>query len=182
MRHALRAFIWLVRAIALVLSLIVLYLLMAIILTIIPTNHESQQKQDVPIFIRSNGVHTDFILPTDRPEINWLQYIRKEDFRQVVDPKYITFGWGDKGFYIETPEWSDLKASTAFKALFFLSTTAMHVSYLPSEPSVGKDCKKIIISEIQYQKLINYVLSSFKRMLYLGWYRFIRLFSRSRAS
>jgi uncharacterized protein (TIGR02117 family) len=163
MRHIRKALAWLVKVITFIISLIVLYLLLAVILTIIPANHKIQPQQGVSIFIRTNGIHADFVLPLDRPEINWLQYIKREDFKKVHEATYITFGWGDKGFYIETPEWSDLKASTAFKALFFLGTTAMHVSYLQTNPASGKDCKQLILSETQYKKLINYILASFKR-------------------
>ena len=44
--------------------------------------------------------------------------------------EYLAFGWGDKGFYLDTPEWSDLKASTAFKAAFALGNSAMHTTFI----------------------------------------------------
>jgi len=162
MRYLRKTLIWIVKLIVLFVSVILLYLFLAIVLTIIPANHAKQPMQGIQIFIRTNGVHTDFVLPANRPEIDWLRYIKTEDFKGVRAPKYITFGWGDKGFYIETPEWSDLKASTAFKALFFLSTTAMHVSYLESKPEVDKDCKSLILKPEQYKKLITYIISSFR--------------------
>ncbi len=163
MKHVRRVFIWLLKIIGTFISLILFYLFLAFMLTVIPTNHVKQPTRGIQIFIRTNGVHTDFVLPLDGLEINWLQYIKTDDFKGVYNPKYITFGWGDKGFYIETPEWSDLKASTAFKALFFLSTTAMHVSYLNSKPFEDKDCKSLILSEKQFKNLITYILGSFKR-------------------
>jgi uncharacterized protein (TIGR02117 family) len=163
MRIFYKIFHWLIKGLIFLISLILLYLAIAIVLTIIPSKHIDQVESDITIYIRTNGVHTDFVLPTNRSEIDWFQYIKAGDFKQVVDPTYITFGWGDKGFYLETPEWSDLKASTAFKALFFLSSTAMHVSFLSSEPALDKDCKKLVVSEYQYSKLIEYIISSFKR-------------------
>lgn len=158
-----KIFRWLFKVLIFLITLILIYLVAAVVLTLIPARHTAPAEKGITIFIRTNGVHTDFILPTDRTEIDWFQYVKKEDFKYMYDPEYITFGWGDKGFYIETPEWSDLKASTAFKALFFLSSTAMHVSYLSSEPAVDKDCKKLILSEYQYDKLISYILASFKK-------------------
>jgi len=154
---------WLLRGLILLISLILIYLATAVVLTIIPAKHTEPAKEGITIFIRTNGVHTDFVLPVDRSEIDWPQYFKLVDFKEVYDPQYITFGWGDKGFYLETPEWSDLKASTAFKALFFLSSTAMHVSYLSEEPFVDKDCKKLVLSEYQYNKLIEYIISSFRK-------------------
>ena len=161
MRYFRQVLLWIVKILGLLISIIILYFLLAFILTIIPANRTNQSTSGITIYVRTNGVHTDFRIPLDRPEIDWLQYIKKEDFKKVDNLRYITFGWGDKGFYIETPEWSDLKTSTAFKALFFLSSTAMHVSYLQAQPIEDKDCKRLILSETQYKKLINYILSSF---------------------
>jgi conserved hypothetical protein len=158
-----KIFRWLVRVFVFLIALILLYLTAAVVLTLIPSGHATSVENGVTIFIRTNGVHTDFVLPANRTEVDWTQYIKKENFKYIYDPEYITFGWGDKGFYIETPEWSDLKASTAFKALFFLSTTAMHVSYLSEEPALDKDCRKLVLSEYQYNKLIEYILASFKK-------------------
>ena len=163
MRYFRKTLFWLVKLIGLLVSIVLLYFLLALLLTIIPTNHAPQPANGVQIFVMTNGVHTDFVLPVDRPEMDWLQYIPISDFKRAHHPRYITFGWGDKGFYIETPEWSDLKASTAFKALFFLSSTAMHVSYMNSKPIEDKDCKSIILTEKQYEKLINYIQGSFKK-------------------
>jgi uncharacterized protein (TIGR02117 family) len=71
-------------------------------------------------------------------------------------------GWGDKGFYIDTPTWEDLKASTAFKAAFGLGSTAMHISFRKAPPRPGELCKKLILSEKQYQLLVKYIQSSFR--------------------
>ncbi len=70
-------------------------------------------------------------------------------------------GWGDIGFYLETPEWSDLKASVAFKAASGLSTTAIHATYYKYLKE-GADCKKIMISAAQYDRLIKYITESFQ--------------------
>jgi hypothetical protein len=36
------------------------------------------------------------------------------------DFSYVSFGWGDKGFYLDTPSWAELQPSTAFVAAFGL--------------------------------------------------------------
>lgn len=48
---------------------------------------------------------------------------------------YLAIGWGDKGFYLNTPTWADLKFSTAFKAAFGLSKPAMHATFY-RDPSI----------------------------------------------
>lgn len=73
---------------------------------------------------------------------------------------FIAFGWGDKGFYLDTPEWSDLKASTALKAAFGVSSSAIHTTFF-KQLKEGEDCKRILISKENYQKLVAYISDSF---------------------
>ena len=68
----------------------------------------------------------------------------------------------NKGFYLETPEWSDLKASVAFKAATGLSTTAIHATYY-KKITEGDDCKKMLITQSQYADLIQFVDSKFDK-------------------
>ena len=81
---------------------------------------------------------------------------------------YIAFGWGDKGFYLDTPEWSDLKASTALKAAFGVSSSAMHTTFF-KQLHEGEDCKRILISQENYQKLVNYISDSFSDPIRPQW-------------
>ena len=75
--------------------------------------------------------------------------------------KYLAFGWGDKGFYLDTPKWSDLKASTAAKAAFYLGTSAMHTRYY-SNIKEDEECVKISISKSDYEGLVQYITDSFR--------------------
>jgi uncharacterized protein (TIGR02117 family) len=120
------------------------------------------KKEGVKIYIVSNGVHTDIVTPSKTQFKNWNTIFPPEQF-QANDSSYsyTAFGWGDKGFYLNTPTWDDLTFSTAFKATFGLSGTAVHVRYV-KEPKVkaGK-CVAITIDEVSYLKLIAYIEHSF---------------------
>ena len=73
---------------------------------------------------------------------------------------HVAIGWGDKGFFLETPTWDKLKVSTALNALFFPSDSCMHVT-MTSPRYLGKDSRSVRISREQYQALVDYVNSSF---------------------
>jgi uncharacterized protein (TIGR02117 family) len=79
-----------------------------------------------------------------------------------TDFKYVGIGWGDKGFYLDTPTWADLKFSTAFKAAFWLSESAMHCTFY-REMKEGDDCKMIMISKNQYKELVKFVDGKFDK-------------------
>ncbi|WP_294735771.1 TIGR02117 family protein [uncultured Flavobacterium sp.] len=74
--------------------------------------------------------------------------------------RYVVFGWGDKGFYLNTPQWSDLKASTAFCAAFHLGTSAMHTKFYNAVRE-DDECIKVSLSKEDYKKLVQYISSSF---------------------
>lgn len=144
-------------------GLILLYVIVAYLLSKITIEKEADTKPEVKIFILTNGVHTDIVMPTISEQMDWSQQIQFKN-TQAADStyNYIAMGWGDKGFYLETPEWSDLKASVALKAVSGLSTTAIHATYY-KQMKLGNDCKSMRISKEQYQRLITYITNSFQK-------------------
>ncbi|WP_312075814.1 TIGR02117 family protein [Chryseobacterium sp.] len=146
------------------LGLILLYALLAYLLPFIETSEKkTTDAKTIPIYIYTNGVHTDIVMPVKNNITDWSEKIPFENVKsKKTDYKYVGIGWGDKGFYLDTPTWADLKASTAFKAAFWLSDSAMHCSFY-SEVKEAEDCKKIMISEQQYRDLINFVDAKFDK-------------------
>lgn len=147
-----------------VLAFLVFYVLMVLLLSRIPVNTENRhQKAEIPIYILSNGVHTDIVVPVKNDIADWTKEIRFEETKAKDSrANYIAFGWGDKGFYLHTPEWSDLTAGTAFKAVSGLGSSAMHITFY-KKLKEGEDCKKVMISKAEYQQLVDFVNSSFAR-------------------
>ena len=120
------------------------------------------ENEDVSIFILTNGVHTDIVVPCKSEYYDWTASIKPENTKSKdTMAQYLAIGWGDKGFYLETPTWADLKASTALKAAFGLNSTALHTTFYTSM-SESKNCKEVRISNENYQKLIAYINNSFK--------------------
>jgi uncharacterized protein (TIGR02117 family) len=142
---------------------LLLYVLVAYALSKITIDKEENTKPEVEIFILTNGVHTDIVMPVKNDQTDWSKQIQFKNTKAADSTyKYIAMGWGDKGFYLETPEWSDLKASVAFKAATGLSTTAIHATYY-KQMRLGEDCKSMMISKEQYDRLINYIHNSFQK-------------------
>ncbi len=152
------------RSVLSVLVFAVVYIILAVLLSKISVNSNVTQKnKDIEIFLLSNGIHTDIVLPIRNKHKDWskeilFQHTKSKD--SLV--RYLAFGWGDKGFYLNTPEWSDLTATTAFSAAFGLSSSAMHTTFY-QKMKVGNDCKKIKISGSEYQRLILYISNSFMK-------------------
>lgn len=144
-------------------ALIMIYLVSAFFLSRITMDKEANAKEEVTIYIMTNGVHTDIVVPTRSMEMDWSKEVNYSNtISKDTTYQYLAMGWGDKGFYLETPYWSDLKASVAFNAAFGLSTTAIHATYY-SAMTESETCKKIRISKDQYRRLIHYITNSFQK-------------------
>jgi uncharacterized protein (TIGR02117 family) len=160
MRVALRWLAWLSGAL---IALLLAYLLAAVILGAIPVNAGFVQPDDgVPIFVRTNGVHAELVMPTQTLGVDWSEDHPPSDMRDLAQPKpWVAFGWGDRGFFVNTPTWGDLTLATAWTALSGVGEGAMHVEYVGSPQAFR--AREVRLSATQYQRLVDYVRASFVR-------------------
>ena len=146
-----------------IVTFILLYLFSAYCLSRITVDREPNAREEVTIYILTNGVHTDLVVPVKSELYDWSNEVK---FANTVSKDtnftYLSMGWGDKGFYLETPQWKDLKTSVAFKAAFALGHTAIHATFYKAM-TVNESCRRIVISKEQYQRLVNYITGSFQK-------------------
>ncbi|WP_394368308.1 TIGR02117 family protein [Flavobacterium proteolyticum] len=142
---------------------LVTYLLIVTLLSFVSVNEDLVENQkEIPIYILTNGVHTDIVLQIKNEHHDWSTQLKFEHTKSKdTTYQYVALGWGDKGFYLETPTWADLKASTAIKAASGLSTSAMHVTFY-KHLKENQSCKKIQISLGNYKKLVAFIKESFQ--------------------
>ena len=145
------------------LILLLAYSIIGFTLSKITVNKEQTQPDEVTIYLKSNGVHTDIVVPVSSHLIDWSEKIPFHH-TQAADSSftYLGLGWGDKGFYLETPTWADLKASTAIKAATGTSSSAMHTTYYQNISETER-CKKIPVSWKEYEQIIEFIIQSFEQ-------------------
>ncbi len=133
---------------------VLLYMALALVLSYISFSPKQIDCQDAHrFFVSSNGVHTDIILPTAI-----VDPVMKPQLGIEQGTAFVAFGWGDKGFYLDTPTWAELKASTAAKAMLMNSPTAMHVTnYFQVKP----DWKEAKICDEQLTAIYQHIRESF---------------------
>lgn len=156
--------LYILKILGIILGIVVIYVVLGLLIPYIPVSAKDDgQKKEIPIYIYTNGVHTDIVMPVKNDLQDWSLKIPFADTKsKKTDYSYIGIGWGDKGFYLDTPTWADLKFSTAVKAAFWLSDSAMHCTYYRTMKE-GEDCKMIMISRGQYENLVKYVEDKFDR-------------------
>lgn len=146
-----------------------LYLLFAVILGLVPVNSDRiPPAEGIMIGVRTNGAHADLVLPLSNEFIDWTVVFPPDHFASADrNSEAISIGWGDRNFYLNTPEWSDLKIAVAAYALFWPSPAAMHVEMITEMPLNERNFVPIMIAPDQYEELIMIIRSCLIRSEYM---------------
>ncbi|MDP1563419.1 MAG: DUF2459 domain-containing protein [Pirellulaceae bacterium] len=100
-----------------------------------------------------------FPLNNDYDVVDWRTCFPVSHFAgDVSSAKHLVVGWGDRGFFVDTERWSDLKVSTALHALWS-NDTVLHVSQTEHNDWETR-AVKVRISAEQYSALVRYVRST----------------------
>ncbi|NDW17488.1 TIGR02117 family protein [Dysgonomonas sp. 216] len=142
---------------------IVLYFVVGFCCSYIVVSEEEGTLKEIAIFIKTNGKHTDIVVPVCNEVMDWSKQIPfRNNISQDTVYSFLALGWGDKGFFLDMPTWDDLTFGLAFRAAFWLNSTAMHATYY-KEMAEDEDCRKIMISKQQYQRLIVFITGRFEK-------------------
>lgn len=138
-----------------------LYLLIALVLSIIPIKEAAVSQTSHTVYLLKSGPHIDFFLPVRSPYHDWAtDFAYANNANPDTSLSWVALGWGDKDFYINTPTWGDLTAKTALAATFGTGTAAVHASYYFAVPTDGRPLAKLELSDEQYQQLITFIRGS----------------------
>ncbi len=134
----------------------IVYLIISFILTGITTNKTDENSENEQIiYLSTNGVHLDIIIQKKDIDDDLLQ-----DLVYLKNENYISFGWGDENFYINTPTWNDLTISNALGAMFLKGPTLIHITRFQQK---RKSWTKVSLSKSELQNITRYISESFKR-------------------
>jgi len=140
-----------------------IYFFLAFVLSRITVEGRKDKDANIKIYLMKSGVHTDFVLPVKNEIVDWTQvFPRKNTGFNDSTTKLIAIGWGDKNFYMNTPEWSDLTFKTAISAMAGLGNSAIHSTYyyeiLSDRPII-----QLYLSKRQYTELVSYIQQQLNR-------------------
>lgn len=160
-----RALIWALRILAGMVALPLLYFLAALFLGLVPANVSFHQPREggVLIYVRSNGIHTDLVMPKVNAEADWRPYASPADVR---DPRWgaadhVAIGYGAREFYLNTPTWGDLSIPVALRTLAGGDAPLVHVEHV-DRPQPETWQRPLRLTSEQYRRLAAYVRASFR--------------------
>ncbi|MEG4630374.1 TIGR02117 family protein [Microcoleus sp. AR_TQ3_B6] len=123
----------------------------------------SQADCTISLYISHQGIHTEIIVPVKNEYFDWNQFLPLTEIGRdaTSDYKYLSFGWGDRAFMLETSTSAIVNPVTAFKALFLPTPSTVHVeSYRVVPRNLETKCVKI--SGENYLRLVNFIKNSFQ--------------------
>ncbi|WP_338762504.1 DUF2459 domain-containing protein [Bernardetia sp. ABR2-2B] len=122
--------------------------------------------EEIEIYITSNGFHSDIVIPIET-ETSFFKTLSKDSvLNSYLDKarpyKWLSVGWGDKGFYNESYDGGFPSVSTCLNAALLPSETLMHVDFYRNNLIENENCKKIKLKKEEYQNLLQHITSSFR--------------------
>ena len=156
-----------IRRIAIALGLLfavpIAYLVAGQIGGMIPSNGDRvQAERGVVVFVETNGIHTGIVVPVSAAGVDWRDLVKAE---HLTDPRYagthLAFGWGERQFYLNTPTWADVSASTVARSALGSDETLVHVDHLPP-PIPDERIRALVLSEEEYRRLSAHIRASFR--------------------
>lgn len=151
-----------IKTIGIVFEILFSYLAISLILSLIEISPSVvKEKNNTIVYLRSNGVHLELVLPVKTETINWNNKIPFTDTPgNDSTSKFIAFGWGEENFFMQTPTWADFKISNMLKSLFFLGKSAMHITYI-KQIYQNKKTIPLKLNKIEYKNLVNSIQNEF---------------------
>lgn len=147
---------------ALLIGLPMIYVGVAFGLSIATPRQAFPPGAGIRVFACDNGVHTDLVLPVWTADVRWTELLSSAfPDGQFRPDYYLSFGWGSRDFYINTPHWSDLRLGTALKALLW-DETVVHVEYR-ARPTEAERCGTWLVDAGHYAQIVAHVRASLQR-------------------
>lgn len=136
------------------------YLAAALVGSLVSLNRGWTEPRDgQTIYLISNGVHTDLILPAVAQGLDWRLLLPRRDVSDPSPPSdWIAFGMGERRVYLETPRWHDIRPATIGAALAG-GSRVVHVEWV-ADPTWN--ARAIRLRPEEYRRLWSAIRTSFK--------------------
>jgi uncharacterized protein (TIGR02117 family) len=152
---------WFRRLVLAIAAVPALYLLAALVGSLVPVNSGWTEPDDgVTVYLASNGIHSDIVMPAKALGLDWTPFVPKRDFAAPdADADWVAFGTGEQRVYLETPRWRDIRPRTIWSALTG-GHRVMHVEWVSNTAYVDR---AIRLRPEEYRRLWAAVRADFQR-------------------
>lgn len=142
------------RTAGLLLLAIITALLLALLLgAILPRNASWQEGETgITIGIDATLAHTELILPVAAAGYDWRTTLPPDVFLPGQPPTHLSFSWGERDFFLATPNWADFEVLRGLRALFASDQSLVHIYRLD-----GLRGRPIRLTPAEYSRLTAFL-------------------------
>ncbi len=125
---------------------------------------DQQEPCEFTVYLSSDGFHTNLFVPIKTAGYDWTRHTSGLASEFSAQDRYVQLGWGDRRFYMETPDWDQVSPLEALRALFFWQNpTAMFVKGHTAAPDVGKENLECLrLGKTDYLAMMSFIDRSFQ--------------------
>jgi uncharacterized protein (TIGR02117 family) len=105
----------------------------------------------VALAILANPFHSDLVFPVTGNGVDWAEL-----FGLPPEAHTVAIGWGNRRFYMETPQLADLKLGTVAVALTGTGDSVLHIQWFSGVPT-GDEVHVLNVTPAQASALALYV-------------------------
>lgn len=116
----------------------------------------------VELYVRTNGVHSELVLPARAAGIDWYVLLPPAHVRDPGSAGgWVAVGWGQREFYLETRTWADLDVMTALRAILG-GEALIHVEHL-SRPRASEAQRPLCVRPHEYRRIAAFIAERLQR-------------------
>jgi uncharacterized protein (TIGR02117 family) len=116
-----------------------------------------------PVCVLSTPIHTNILVPAQVNAFDWSTFLSLESIGVDAndDYQYLSFGWGDRAFYMQTPTLADLDLPLTLKTLFWPTPSVLYVQGFAERPH-DPTLQCVELSADQYLNLMTFIKTTFE--------------------
>jgi uncharacterized protein (TIGR02117 family) len=145
-------------------GLLLLVVALPVLGAILPRRwHSSPQQSCVyQVCVARFGYHSQIVVPVQTPIYDWRNYLNLYNSDNASTDDYLSFGWGERTWYVNPPTHPRQKFSGALRALLCPNASALRVQKYANFPHYD-EIKCVGVSPENYLNLMNFIQNSFQR-------------------
>lgn len=140
-----------------------LYMLAALVGSLVPANSDWRQPADgIDIYVETNGVHVSLIVPMAAAGEDLSDLIRPEHLsNRDLYGTHVMIGWGHGRVYRNAATWDEVKSGDIASAIVGSDFTTLHVYHLV-DPKPLPHRRKLTVSSAEYRRIIANIRQTFR--------------------
>ncbi|MCO6045083.1 DUF2459 domain-containing protein [Aeoliella sp. ICT_H6.2] len=134
----------------------------AVLIGLIPVNRDFKSPDDgIDIVVCIGSAHSEIIVPIITDVHDWGPWFSASEFpNRDGFETHVSFGWGDREFFLHTPTWDDVRADLTARSMFLPTDTVMHVEMMDL-PAENEIYRYVTIDRAGYKRMVEFIQSYF---------------------